>query len=118
MNDPEFSGVGKTATAFERELLARAASLEDPWVEVAGIIGLDATLQVMDRFASCLLSIPSRAAFVRRMYAVYLDGECLRLRREGLTNRQVAARLGINERTVRHRKARALRAPAPIPQRA
>lgn len=114
--DSDFSRVGKPATAFERELLARAKALEDPWVEVAGIIGLDATLQVMDRFASCLLSIPSRDAFVRRLHTVHLDAEVLRLRREGKTNREVADLLSINERSVRKRKARALR--GPIPQRA
>ena len=116
VTDPEFSRVGKPATTFERELLARAKTLEDPWVEVASIIGLDATMQVMDRFASCLLSIPSRDAFVRRLYTVWLDAEILRLRRAGKTNREVAEMFGIHERCVRKRKARALR--GPIPQRA
>ena len=104
MTDPEFSRVGKPATTFERELLARAKTLEDPWVEVASIIGLDATMQVMDRFASCLLSIPSRDAFVRRLYTVWLDAEILRLRRAGKTNREVAEMFGIHERCVRKRK--------------
>jgi hypothetical protein len=111
VTDPRFSRPGKPATTFEQELLRQSATLEDPWVEVASIIGLDATLAVMDRFARCLLSCPSRQAFVGRLLCVWQDQETLRLRRitPRLSNREIARRVGVPLETLRKRTARALK---------
>lgn len=109
MTDSRFSAPGKPATAFEHELLRLADSLEDPWVEVAGIVGLDATLLIMDRFERCLLSCPQRQAFIGRLHRTWLDMETLRLRRLRVPPKQVAEKLGIRPRSIRRRVVRALR---------
>ena len=111
VTDRKFSTVGKAASAFEHELLAHAAHLEDPWVEIAGIIGLDKTLLVMDRFARCLLSVPARDAFVARMHRVWLDDEVLRLSRirPRLSNADIESLLHIPRNSLRRKKARALK---------
>lgn len=108
MIDRRFSSPGQPATEFERDLLANAQALEDPWVEIVQIIGLDATLAVMDRFERCLLSCPQRSAFIGRLHRVWLDMETLRLRRARATNREIVQQLGITERSIRKRTSRAL----------
>lgn len=113
MTDSRFSGTGKPATAYETELLAHCKALEDPWVEIANKIGLDHAMSVMDLFASCLLSVPPRGAFVARLHRVWLEGEVLRLKREGLRNVEIATRLGVRTRTVRQYSARLMRRATP-----
>lgn len=113
MSDSRFSSTGEPATLFETELLARCKALEDPWVEISNIVGLDAALAVMDLFASCLLSVPPRRAFVARIHRVWLEGEVLRLKREGMPNVEIAHRLGVRTRTVRQYSARLMRRATP-----
>ena len=107
MADRRFSKQGQPATDFERDLLLQSQALEDPWVEIAQIIGLDAALAVMDRFERCLLSCPSRTAFITRMHRVWLDIETLRLRHKGAPNRRIVQQLGVTDRSIRKRVARA-----------
>lgn len=111
MKDNRFSTPGKPATEFEHDLLRNAEQkgLEDPWVEVAQLVGLDATLRIMDRFERCILSCPQRSTFIARLHRVWLDQESLRLHRARVSNREVAVKLNVTERSVPRRVARALR---------
>lgn len=111
MIDRRFSSPGQLATDFERELLANAQALEDPWVEITQIIGLDATLAVMDRFERCLLSCPARDAFVKRLHRVWQETEILRLLqvRPRLTYAEIAKRVGMKRDTMIKRRSRALK---------
>lgn len=109
MKDNRFSTPGKPATEFEHQLLDNAKTLEDPWVEIAQLVGLDNTLTIMDRFERCILSCPQRATFVARLHRVWLDQECLRLHRARVSNREVSRTLKVTERSVPRRVARALR---------
>lgn len=110
MSDPKFSRPGQPATAFEHDLLRDASQLEDPWVEIAGIVGLDATLKVMDQFARCLLSCPPRDAFMARLLRVWQDQELVRLSRQRprLSNGEIAQRVMMSRDNIRKRFPRAL----------
>lgn len=110
MKDNRFSTPGKPATEFEHQLLDNAKALEDPWVEIAQLVGLDNALTIMDRFERCILSCPQRVTFVGRLHRVWLDQECLRLHRARVSNREVSHTLKVTERSVPRRVARALRA--------
>jgi DNA-binding NarL/FixJ family response regulator len=57
------------------------------------------------REAREFFGLPTGSEFDRRRQ----EGEALRLRAEGLTTAAIAARLGVSERTVRHRLAAAKR---------
>lgn len=111
MADKRFSTPGKPATEFEHGLLENSDALEDPWCDIARVIGLDNTLLVMDRFAHCQLSCPSRDAFVQRLHRVWQDVETQRLLqlRPRLTMREIAGRIGVTRECLRKRRARALK---------
>lgn len=110
MTDPTFSRPGQLPTAFEQELLDNAAQLEDPWVEIAGIAGLDATLRIMDSFARCLLSCPPRDVFVQRMLRVWQDQELVRLssHRPRIPKSEIARRVCMSSDNIRKRLPRAI----------
>lgn len=111
MADNRFSTPGKPPTAFEEQLLLSAGPLEDPWVEIAQEVGLHGALRIMDRFARCNLSCPSRGTFVARLLRVWQDAETLRLLQERprLSMREIARRIGLPPSAFRKRRARALK---------
>lgn len=111
VTDARFSKPGKPATDFEQDLLKAAAVLEDPWVEIANMVGLDNAMRIMDAFARCHLTCPARESFVARMHRVWQETETLRLLqvRPRLTMRDIAHRIGVPRETFRKRRARALR---------
>ena len=111
MSEKRFSNPGQPATEFERELLRSAAVLEDPWVEIANIVGLDHALRIMDSFARCHLTCPPRSAFVARMHRVWQETEIVRLLaiRPRLTTRDLAHRIGLPVKTLHKRRSRALK---------
>ena len=115
MADKRFSAPGKPATEFEHDLLRSVTQLEDPWADIARMIGLDNTLRVMDRFARCQLSCPPRQAFIRRLAVVWQETEVLRLlqQRPRIPDREIAASVGISRECLRKRRARALKRPPP-----
>lgn len=111
MTDQRFSALGKPASEFEHDLLANSEELEDVWVEISGIVGIDHAMAIMDRFSGCLLSVPKRSDFVKRMYRVFVDREVLRLRkhRPRMSNAEISTTLGVSERSIRRRLSRVLR---------
>lgn len=111
MTDRRFSTPGKPCTDFERELLEQACDLEDPWVEIAQMVGLDVTVVIMDRFERNLLSCPARRAFMSRLHRVWVDKAIrqMRVTSPGISYREISQRLGVTEGSLRKRNFRATR---------
>jgi hypothetical protein len=105
--DPAFSRRGEPATPFERELLQHrgtppAHSEQELWVELVQRVGLDALLHIFDDMGGRKVWIPTRETFIRLVWSDLRDAEIHRLHAASMTINQIATRMGLNQRTVRH----------------
>ena len=103
--DPAFSRRGEPATAFERELVhryqpSRSETEQEVWMDLSRRIGLDELLLLFDMLGARKVWIPSRETFVRWVWVDLRDAEIRRLRAEGHSLRNIAAAVGVENRTV------------------
>lgn len=113
MKDNRFGKTGEKPTEFERSLLDASNNIDDVWVLLGKRIGADALFAVLDEVPGMILSVPSRAGFVKRLYLPQRDQEILALSKTH-TDRQLTEKFHLTDEGVRQARKRALRTrPAP-----
>lgn len=103
MNLPRFSSPGSPPTPEEVELLAES---DDAWARLAKRIGADALVAVLEEFGGQRQYIPARSAFFERLYRPRRDRLVGELLGEGLSQDEVADRLGVSQGLVSKIKGR------------